>query len=114
MEINKEDYKVWYEPETATVSFQGLLREAGIADYEPIEELLKSVITSEPETITLNIRKLKFLNSSGMTILSRFVLSLRKKKSIQLIVNGSQSTPWQKKSLGNWQRLMPGLKMELE
>jgi hypothetical protein len=113
MEIATEDYQVWYEPQTATVNFQGLLRESGIADYKPIEELLEDAIAQQPSTITMNLQKLEFLNSSGMTILSRFVINMRKQK-IQLVVLGSNDIPWQKKSLGNWQRLMPNLKMEFE
>lgn len=112
MEIKTEDYSVWYETGTATVNFQGLLRLAGIPDYEPIVQLLNDVTDQEPPTITMNLQKLKFLNSSGMSVLSRFVISVRKKKTVQLVIKGSQSIPWQDKSLNNWQRLMPALTIE--
>lgn len=114
MEVKTDDYRVWYEPETATANFQGLLRESGIAEYKPIEQLLEEAIAQDPPTLTLNLQQLEFLNSSGMSILSRFVIGVRKKKTIQLIVRGSNEIPWQKKSLGNWQRLMPGLTLEFE
>lgn len=112
-EIKTDDYRVWYEPESVTVNFQGLLRENGIADYKPIEKLLNDAVAQEPEAITMNLRELEFLNSSGMSVLSRFVINMRKKKTIQLVVRGSATIPWQKKSLGNWQRLMPSLQMDL-
>ncbi|MBO9999046.1 MAG: hypothetical protein J7641_08580 [Cyanobacteria bacterium SID2] len=114
MEVIKDDYQVRYESETATLNFKGLLRESKIADYQPIQQLLDDVTALEPSTITMNLHQLEFLNSSGMTILSRFVIGLRKKKTIQLVVRGSDKIPWQKKSLGNWQRLMPSLTLDLE
>jgi hypothetical protein len=114
VEIQKEDYKVWYEPETATVKIQGLLRENGIAEYKPIEQLLDHAIAQDVQTLTINLQQLEFLNSSGMSILSRFVINVRKKKTMQLVVYGSNKISWQKKSLGNWQRLMPSLKLEFE
>lgn len=112
MEIKTDDYSVWYETATATVNFQGLLRLAGIPDYEPIIQLLKDVTEQEPQTITMNLQELSFLNSSGMSVLSRFVIGVRKKKTIHLVVKGSQGISWQEKSLSNWQRLMPGLTLE--
>jgi hypothetical protein len=114
MEVKTDDYRVWYEPETSTVTFQGLLRESGIAEYKPIEQLLDEAIAQVPATLTMNLQRLEFLNSSGMSILSRFVIGVRKKKTIQLVVYGSNEIPWQKKSLGNWQRLMPSLMLEFE
>lgn len=114
MDIKTDDYSVWYEPTTATVNFQGLLRLAGIPDYEPIIQLLDDVTQQEPATITMNLIELKFLNSSGMSVLSRFVIGVRKKKTTQLVVKGSQSISWQEKSLNNWQKLMPTLRLEWE
>ena len=112
MEIKTDDYRVWYDPETATVYFQGLLRESGIADYKPIEQLLDEVIVQKLPTLTMNLLELEFLNSSGMSVLSRFVIGVRKQKGIQLVVKGTQGIPWQGRSLGNWQRLMPALTLE--
>jgi len=114
MEVKTDDHKIWYEPTTATIYFQGLLRESGIADYKPIEQLLDKAIANEPKTITMNIQELAFLNSSGMSVLSRFVIAVRKKKNIQLVVQGSKEVPWQEKILGNWQRLMPALTLKWE
>jgi hypothetical protein len=114
MEIKTDDYRVWYDPATATVYFQGLLRESGIADYKTIEQLLHEVIAQEQPTLTMNLQELEFLNSSGMSILSRFVIGVRKQNTIQLVVKGAKGIPWQGKSLGNWQRLMPTLTLEWE
>jgi hypothetical protein len=46
--------------------------------------------------------------------LSKFVLSMRKKTGVQLVVLGSHDMPWQGKSLKNLEKLLPGLKLEIE
>jgi hypothetical protein len=114
MEIKAEDYTVSYDTATATVSCQGSLRLSGMEEYAPIVQLLNNVADQEPLTITLNLQKLEFLNSSGISMLSKFVLKVRQKKNIQMLVQGSKGIPWQGKSLKNLQRLMPSLELELK
>jgi hypothetical protein len=114
MEIKAEDYTVSYDTATATVSCQGSLRLSGMEEYAPIVQLLNDVADQEPLTITLNLQKLEFLNSSGISMLSKFVLKVRQKKNIQMLVQGSKGIPWQGKSLKNLQRLMPALELELK
>ncbi|HEY9794043.1 MAG TPA: hypothetical protein V6D30_00255 [Leptolyngbyaceae cyanobacterium] len=114
MEIKAEDYTVSYDTATATVSCQGSLRLSGMEEYAPIVQLLNDVADQEPLTITLNLQKLEFLNSSGISMLSKFVLKVRQKKNIQMLVQGSKAIPWQGKSLKNLQRLMPTLELELK
>lgn len=114
MEIKAEDYTVSYDAATATVSCQGSLRLSGMEEYAPIVQLLNNVADQEPLTITLNLQKLEFLNSSGISMLSKFVLKVRQKKNSQMLVQGSKGIPWQGKSLKNLQRLMPSLELELK
>lgn len=113
MEIKNEDYRIFYDTVVTTIIFQGSLRLNGMDEYEPISALLSNVIEQEPSQCTLNLQQLKFLNSSGISMLSQFVISVRKKKNIQMIVIGSQEVPWQSKSLKNLQRLMPALTLEI-
>jgi hypothetical protein len=112
MEIIDENYRVWYDKSLATVIFEGSLRLNGTEEYAPIAQLLTDAIEPEPPTITLDLKELKFLNSSGISLLSKFAIDVRKKKNVQMIAIGSQETPWQTKSLKNLQRLMPSLKLE--
>ncbi len=113
MDIKTKDYSVCYDTTTWTVDWQGSLRLSGSDEYAPIVKLLEKVTDSQPPSITLNLRHLEFLNSSGISMLSRFVINVRK-KNISVVVQGSQKIPWQGKSLKNLQRLMPTLKLELE
>ncbi|MBE9129658.1 MULTISPECIES: slr1659 superfamily regulator [unclassified Coleofasciculus] len=114
MEIKSETYSLYYDAATSTVDCKGSLRLSGMEEYLPIVELLNEVADSQPPIITLNLRELEFLNSSGISMLSKFVIRVRQKKTVKIVVKGSQTIPWQGKSLKNLQRLMPGLKLELE
>lgn len=112
MEVKGDDYKVWYDEITNTVHCQGSLRLAGSDEYAPIVQLLEQIIEQSPQLITLNLEQLEFLNSSGINVLSKFVIKVRQKESIGILVKGSELIPWQGKSLKNLQRLMPSLKLE--
>jgi hypothetical protein len=113
MEIKTQDYCICYDPATATVSFIGSVRLSGPTDYVPIAGLLGSVADAAAPKIILNLQQLEFLNSSGISMLSKFIIEVRKKKRSQVTVQGSQFIAWQGKSLQNLQRLMPGLELEL-
>jgi len=114
MEIKSKNYNVIYDEASHNIVFDGSLRLNGSAEYASIFELLNSVAQQEPEKIVLDLKKLKFLNSSGINILSRFVIDVRKRQNIQMLVIGAKQNPWQGKSLKNLQRLMPSLQLEME
>lgn len=112
-EVKSDDYHVQYDPASSTVYFKGEISLGGPKDYAPIVKLLDEVASLASSTLTLNVKELGFLNSSGISMLSKFVLGMRKKK-IQLVVLGSKTMPWQAKSLKNLERLLPGLKLVVE
>lgn len=114
MKIKTEDYAIWYDPVTGTVFCQGSLRLSGMEEYAQIVQLLNDVADAQPPTITLNLRELEFLNSSGINVLSKFVIKVRQQGNIQMVVQGSNAVPWQGKSLKNLQRLMPSLQLNLD
>ena len=114
MEITHDDYVVRYDPATATVVCQGSFRLQGSEEYAPILQLLTEAADAKPATLVLDLRALRFLNSSGINTLSKFVLQARKHHVSQVVVKGSSQFPWQQKSLKNFQRLLPGLQLEIE
>lgn len=113
MEIKTPDYHIHYDSNTTTIHCKGSLRLGGMDDYAPIIELLNYVADQNLTTITLDLQQLEFLNSSGINVLSKFVIKIRQKKTLEMIVRGSKKIPWQSKSLTNLQRLMPTLQLEL-
>ncbi|MDJ1184085.1 slr1659 superfamily regulator [Roseofilum casamattae] len=113
-QIKTDDYNIEYSQDEAVITFQGSLRLSGMDEYAPIVEILDAVAEAKPEIITLNLLDLEFLNSSGISMLSKFVIKIRQKKEIGMLVKGSKKIPWQGKSLKNLQRLMPKLTLEME
>jgi anti-anti-sigma factor len=114
MEIRSKNYSVVYDEVSQQIVFEGSLRLNGSTEYASISDLLNHVAQQEPPKIVLDLTQLNFLNSSGISILSRFVINVRKRQNIQMIVIGAKKNPWQSKSLKNLQRLMPSLQLELE
>lgn len=112
-EIKSETYSVEYDREAATIRCYGSLRLGGMQEYEPIVNLFNDVIAQNPPLLMLELRELEFLNSSGINVLSKFVIRVRQQKTIALKIIGSKAIPWQGKSLKNLQRLMPALELEL-
>jgi len=114
VEVRGEDYHVAYDLETATISCSGTLRLRGAEGYVPIVRLLDKVADQQPELITLHLKGLRFLNSSGINALSKFVINVRNQKHSRLVIRGTKDFPWQGKSLKNLKRLMPDMRLELE
>lgn len=111
MDIKTDDYSVRHDPESETVYFQGFLRLDGMEQYQPVMNILLAVIEQSPR-ITIDLRELEFLNSSGISMLSMFVVKVRNTGGVHLTFKGSDKILWQTKSLKNLQRLMPSLTLE--
>ena len=114
MDIVHDDYQVHYDAATATVICQGSFRLRGTEEYAPILQVLTAAADAKPITLTLDLRPLQFLNSAGINTLAKFVLHARKYYATQVVMKGSHLFPWQEKSLKNFQRLLPGLHLEIE
>ena len=111
--IQGEDYLIELDEDQKIVKLSGELSLGSATEYNPIKDLLDEVAETEPENMTVDLRELSFLNSSGISMLSKFVIGLRKKKRLQLIILGSEQISWQKKSLKNLEKFLPGLKLEI-
>jgi hypothetical protein len=107
--INGESFEIRLEDDNATVVFKGALRLSGTEDYAPILDMLKTTMVDSDTPIVLDLRELNFLNSSGITMLSRFVIEARDRTGIKVQILASEAVPWHARSLKNLQRLMPSL-----
>jgi hypothetical protein len=113
MEITHDDYQVSHDEAASTVTCAGSFRLHG-EEYKPILDLLINAADMKTPTLTLDVRGLQFLNSSGINTLSKFILQVRKHGATTVVVRGSSQFPWQEKSLKNLQRLLPALKLEID
>lgn len=112
MNIVSADYQVHYDEASATVTCQGSFRLAG-EEYLPVLNLMLQAADARPALLTLDLRELQFLNSSGINTLSKLILHVRKHNASQVKVLGSMRFPWQEKSLINLKRLLPALTLEI-
>lgn len=112
MMIETEDYRAYYDAEKGTVVLEGFLRLNGIEAYQPIMDLLTNAAAATDECV-IDLHRLEFLNSSGISMLSMFVVKVRDSDCTQLQFIGSEAVLWQTRSLKNLKRLMPGLTIKL-
>lgn len=114
-QIQGEEYVVEYDATQHTVSLRGTIRLQSSDEYAPISELLQTAHEAAAEVgmFTLDFRQLQFLNSSGISMISKFVINGRKNERVPLQVLGSAAIYWQQKSLANLQKLWPKVQIEI-
>ncbi len=105
MEIKTDKYSVEYIRSDRQITFKGILRLQDKDEYREIFELLTQAANETTGLpLKIDMGELKFLNSSGISALSMFIIKMRKlDKDISIL--GSESIPWQIKSLRNFQKL---------
>jgi hypothetical protein len=111
MEIKTADYNVWSEG--AVIHYEGTLRLSGTDAYQPILDLMNAVLAEKPQSVVLDLTQLEFLNSSGINLLAKFTIEIRKQPDIGMKVLGSTRIPWQSKSLPNLQKLHKGVELTI-
>lgn len=111
MDIKTEEYSILHDVASNTIVIQGFLRLDGMEQYQPIMDMLLDALENA-QNLTIDVRDLEFLNSSGISTLSMFVVKVRERKDVHLTLKGSEAVLWQTKSLKNLQRLMPSLTLE--
>ena len=110
MEIKTSEYRIWVED--AVIHYEGTMRLSGTEAYQPIMDLMHGVLETKPEEITLDLAGLEFLNSSGINLLARFTIEVRKQEDMAIVVKGATRIPWQSKSLPNLKKLHPSLQLD--
>ncbi|MFP4621739.1 MAG: slr1659 superfamily regulator [Bacteroidales bacterium] len=105
MELEVGDSKLTYDRNQHKVVIEGSMRLANLTEYEVVSDFLNKVSEQANDGLTIDLRNLEFLNSSGITTFSMFILSCKKQGKPKLKVLGSNDISWQEKSLRNFKKL---------
>lgn len=112
MEIKIEDCFIRCDREKAIVNFQNPCLSGG-NNCAFVSKFLNFAIETQPPFVVLNLQGLKSIDSSGIRMLSKFVIQVRHQKRIHMTVLGSKEIGWHQNSLTYLRSLMPNLRLEL-
>jgi hypothetical protein len=105
------DAHMKFDADSKTIFFGGSMRLANMKEYDKVSDFMKQHSEGISDRLQLDFKELQFLNSSGITTLSMFILGLKKKASMNLTIVGSEEVSWQQKSLSNFKKLWPEIEL---
>lgn len=103
--LNAGDATIIYTESESLIVFEGSMRLPSMKEYGVISDFLNEAADTSAEHLTLDFKSLEYLNSSGITTLSLFVLNCKQEENPQITVLGNHSIPWQQKSISNFKKL---------
>lgn len=114
MKITAGESTLEFIQESGTVVLKGSMRLANLMEYEVVKIFIKESYDKVQDMLTLDFRDLKFLNSSGITTISMFVLSVKRLNKAKLQIIGNSEISWQSKSLNNFKKLWNEVEIIIE
>ncbi|HLU94045.1 MAG TPA: hypothetical protein VKZ54_07970 [Membranihabitans sp.] len=103
--LNAGESTIIYTPSDSILTFEGSMRLANMKEYDVVAEFLRESTESSPTELIMDLQSLRFLNSSGITTLSLFILNCKKMGNPKITVLKSDSISWQQKSIANFKKL---------
>jgi hypothetical protein len=82
----------------------GVMRLSSPTAYEEAFLPIKNDLENHKGEYSIDLSKLQYLNSSGITSLARIVL-IAKKRNDSIFIHGDPQIPWQEKTLSTLARL---------
>ena len=106
-----EEYAISIGEARTSAHIEGILRLATPIAYQSVLQPIQACIEAKPASFKLDMAGVSFMNSSGITALSRLVMAARQ-QDVPLICVVDDAVPWQRKTLSSLQRLYPKLQLE--
>ena len=103
--LNAGESTISFIESESLLTFEGSMRLANMKEYDVVADFLRESSESSPAELTLDLQSLRFLNSSGITTLSLFILNCKKTGNPKITVLKSDSISWQQKSIANFKKL---------
>ncbi len=112
MKLNGDGYEVAYAEGVIALSGRLALM---IEDYRALEDFFKKVIDAAPAALTLDIRNLEYLNSSGIkTICVGLLLEADEIEGLHMNILCSNRHTWQKETVPAFEGLMDRIEITFE
>ncbi len=112
MEISGEGYTVVYDEANTTVFFRGVLRLQNVEQGQPLLELLNEVAAQNPDIIYSDFTEMQLMNSTGLSILTKFMFTMRDHETTKVILRAMKKHFWQTDLIRGLQRFLPGSELQ--
>lgn len=113
MEIKGAGYSLTFDEKTGEAFFKGTFR-CSNEEYAEITKMMDKIIQDKPEKLLLDLTEMEFLNSSGINMFAKLVITMRNKGETALEMKGTNKFPWQGKSLPNLKKLYPAMTLAIQ
>ena len=114
MKIETDFYEISYDEKKDTIYFKGSLREWDPVEYNKIRKFMLDVHDLDIDNLHLNMLDLDFLNSSGISMLCKFIFEIKRQDKVRLNILGNKDFLWQKKSFWNLKKLWDSIELDFE
>ncbi len=114
MELTAGESILKFDKQNSILIMQGSMRLANLTEYDKVLKFLNEITNMVSDVLTVDMKNLTFLNSSGITTLSMYILGIKKIGKPKIIVLGSNKVSWQDKSLNNFHKLWADVTITIE
>lgn len=114
MNLQTKEFSISFDEEEARIVFEGSMRLRSARDYDDLKQLLRNAHALELPQLTLDFRRLRFLNSSGIGTIGQFIVEARKANKMRIVLHGTSARPWQSRSLGTFQKIWPKVELNID
>lgn len=105
-----DEYTITLDQASHSATLSGVLRLSSPVAYRPVMQPIQDAIEAGPPSYRVDLRGLSFMNSSGVTALSRLVMAARQ-HDVPLVCVVNDAVPWQRKTLSSLARLYPKIEL---
>lgn len=101
MKLVQKTYTLHYDPLEQQINFEGVFRPARHDEVNTVVDYLAGIHDQVQGTLSLNFRRLRYINATGMTALSRFIRYAQEQNAVAVRIIASGVLAWAERMLPN-------------